>query len=168
MVDLACSFANLTPECQLDALASVQIYPKTGLTALNSYENRVLLFTDENDQRYVVKFYRPQRWSAQQIEEEHAFCQQLKHAGVALSAPILIKGHSLFLFQGYHFALYKSLSGRTAESDNIDALYDIGTLLGKMHNAAAKNKFLTREVLDVDTLLTHPLIAFKKSDLIPQ
>ncbi|HIP75929.1 MAG TPA: serine/threonine protein kinase [Psychromonas hadalis] len=161
------SFSNLTPECQLDALASVGIYPQTGLIALNSYENRVLLFTDENDQRYVLKFYRPQRWSEAQIREEHAFCLELQNQGVELSAPVIIDGESLFCFQGYFFALYKSLSGRTAEVDNQDQIYDIGVLLGKMHKAAKPINIQHRETLDVSTLLREPLTRFKESALIP-
>mgnify|MGYP005990687895 CR=1 FL=1 len=41
------SYQKLTPECQLDALAGIGIYPETGLLALNSYENRVYSFSDE-------------------------------------------------------------------------------------------------------------------------
>ncbi|WP_237578171.1 phosphotransferase, partial [Klebsiella pneumoniae] len=53
-----------------------------GLTPLNSYENRVYQFQDEERHRYVVKFYRPERWSAEQILEEHLtrFQQVLLHA----------------------------------------------------------------------------------------
>ncbi|WP_424585897.1 phosphotransferase, partial [Acinetobacter baumannii] len=49
----------------------------SGLTPLNSYENRVYQFQDEERHRYVVKFYRPERWSAAQILEEHQFALQL-------------------------------------------------------------------------------------------
>jgi Ser/Thr protein kinase RdoA (MazF antagonist) len=45
---------------------------------LNSYENRVYQFQDEDRQRYVVKFYRPERWSAEQIQEEHQFAHDLE------------------------------------------------------------------------------------------
>jgi Ser/Thr protein kinase RdoA (MazF antagonist) len=163
-----CTFSELTPELQLDALASIRIYPKTGLVALNSYENRVLLFTDENEKRYVVKFYRPERWTQDQIREEHAFCLQLQKRAVEISAPVVIEDQTLFCFQGYFFALYKSLSGRTAEVDNQDQLYDIGVLLGKMHKAAKQTLFQHRETLDVSTLLREPLIHFDQSPLIPK
>ena len=39
MQDEHLTYKNLTPDCQLDALASIGIYPETGLLALNSYEN---------------------------------------------------------------------------------------------------------------------------------
>ncbi len=41
----------------------------SGLTPLNSYENRVYQFQDEDRRRFVVKFYRPERWTADQILE---------------------------------------------------------------------------------------------------
>ena len=44
---------------------------------LNSYENRVYRFQDEDRRRFVVKFYRPERWSADQIREEHQFALEL-------------------------------------------------------------------------------------------
>jgi Ser/Thr protein kinase RdoA (MazF antagonist) len=51
---------------------------------LNSYENRVYQFQDEDRQRFVVKFYRPERWSAEQIQEEHQFAHDLLDDDVPL------------------------------------------------------------------------------------
>ena len=99
------SYLSLTPEVQLDALASIGIYPESGLTALNSYENRVFLFTDENKVRYVVKFYRPQRWQKEQLQEEHNFCSELRNQGCQLSPPIEIKNQSLFFFPRISFCI---------------------------------------------------------------
>ena len=162
------SYLSLTPETQLDALASINIYPESGLTALNSYENRVYLFTDENKIRYIVKFYRPQRWSKKQILEEHQFSHELDQQGCNLAAPIKINGQSLFSFQGYYFALFKSLSARTIEPDNIDQLYDIGVALGKMHKTSAQGIFQYREPLDVQQMVSKPIESLKSSILVPK
>ena len=67
MNNSAFSFQTLTPELILDSLAAIGIYVDSGLTALNSYENRVYQFSDENSTRYVVKYYRPHRWDKLQI-----------------------------------------------------------------------------------------------------
>ncbi len=72
MSDAQFSYEHLTPDALLDALESVGIRPESGLLALNSYENRVYQFQDEERRRLVTKFYRPQRWSREQILEEHA------------------------------------------------------------------------------------------------
>lgn len=66
-------FHQLQPDLLLDALESYHIRLESGLMALNSYENRVYQFKADDMQRYVVKFYRPERWTAAQIGEEHQF-----------------------------------------------------------------------------------------------
>ena len=162
------SYQSLTPELQLDALASIAIYPESGLISLNSYENRVFLFTDENKIRYVVKFYRPQRWNEAQLKEEHHFCQQLYNNGCQVASPIEINGQRLFYFKGYHFALFPSLSARSMELDNIDILYDIGCALGKMHRIAAQESFQHREALDINTMLCNPIKELRSSSYIPE
>ena len=162
------SYSSLTPELQLDALASVGIYPETGLIQLNSYENRVSLFTDENKIRYVVKFYRPQRWNKAQLLEEHAFSLQLKRQGCLLAEPVSVEEQTLFEFQGYYFSLFKSLSARSLESDNLDHLYEVGAALGKLHKISSNGTFETRETLDIKTMLSTPIQQLKESKLVPK
>ena len=69
------SFSTLTPDLILDLIESVGIFPSSGLIPLNSYENRVYQFVADDTKRYVVKFYRPQRWTKAQILEEHEFAK---------------------------------------------------------------------------------------------
>jgi len=149
MISANSTYQNLTPECQLDALASIGIYPETGLLALNSYENRVYSFTDENQQRYVVKFYRPERWNQKQLLEEHAFCKYLLQAGLNLSAPLMFDDKTLHSFAGYYFTVFSNLSARSLAIDNIDSLYDVGIALGKLHKAAQQHSFKYRPDLNV-------------------
>lgn len=143
------TYQKLTPECQLDALASIGIYPETGLLALNSYENRVYSFTDENQHRYVVKFYRPGRWNEQQLLEDHAFSERLLNAGLNLSAPLVFEEKTLHSFAGYYFALFNNLSARSLAVDDIDSLYDVGIALGKLHKIGTEHQFLERPALNV-------------------
>jgi len=168
MSDSNFSYLSLTPELQLDALASVGIYPETGLMQLNSYENRVSLFTDENKIRYVVKFYRPQRWSRAQLLEDHAFSLELKAQGLCLSEPISIDNDTLFEFEGYYFSLFKSLSARSLEADNLDHLYEVGCAVGKLHRISSQQGFQSRISLDIDTMLSEPIQQLKASTLIPE
>jgi len=149
MTSATLTYQTLTPECQLDALASIGIYPETGLLALNSYENRVYSFTDENKVRYVVKFYRPERWNQLQLLEDHEFSERLLTAGLKLSSPISFEGKTLHFFSGYHFALFNNLSARSLAVDNIDSLYDVGIALGQLHKVGEKHQFKHRPTLDV-------------------
>ena len=149
MISATLTYQTLTPDCQLDALASIGIYPETGLLALNSYENRVYSFVDENKVRYVVKFYRPERWNERQLLEDHEFSERLLSAGLNLSAPISFEGKTLHFFAGYHFALFHNLSARSLAVDNIDSLYDVGIALGQLHKVGEKHQFKYRPTLDV-------------------
>jgi Ser/Thr protein kinase RdoA (MazF antagonist) len=167
MQDEQLTYKNLTPNCQLDALASIGIYPETGLLALNSYENRVYSFTDENQKRYVVKFYRPTRWNEQQLLEDHDFSLRLLAAGLHLSAPLAIEGKTLHFFAGYHFALFDNLSARSLAVDNIDSLYDVGIALGKLHKIGAQHQFIVRPALDVIKTIEKAALALQTCPYIP-
>src|SRR5262249_20717925 len=66
-------YADLTPGGVLDALDGVGMRGDGRLIQLNSYENRVYQAFLEGGRVVVAKFYRPARWSDEQILEEHAF-----------------------------------------------------------------------------------------------
>ena len=167
MTNASLSYKKLTPNCQLDALASLGLYPETGLLALNSYENRVYSFTDENKRRYVVKFYRPTRWNEAQLLEDHAFSLRLSEAGLHLSAPLAFEGKTLHFFAGYFFALFENLSARSLAVDNIDSLYDVGIALGKLHKIGAQHKFVTRPSLNITKTINQAAIELKTCQHIP-
>lgn len=56
MNDQAFTFQTLHPDTIMDALFEQGIRVDSGLTPLNSYENRVYQFQDEERQRFVVSF----------------------------------------------------------------------------------------------------------------
>lgn len=89
------SFQTLTPDLILDAIESTGIRIDSGLTELNSYENRVFQLMDEERQRYVAKFYRPERWSDSQIGEEHGFARELSDSEIPVVAPLSLNGQTL-------------------------------------------------------------------------
>ena len=66
-------YDTLTPDAVLDAVESIGLEPTGGLTALNSYENRVYQVAMEDGSFVITKFYRPNRWTDEAILEEHAF-----------------------------------------------------------------------------------------------
>ncbi|MCR6678924.1 stress response kinase A, partial [Escherichia marmotae] len=66
MNNSAFTFQTLHPDTIKDALFEQGIRVDSGLTPLNSYENRVYQFQDEERRRFVVKLYRPERWTADQ------------------------------------------------------------------------------------------------------
>lgn len=161
------SFEDLTPDLILDAIESVGIYAESGLLALNSYENRVYQFKAEDGLRYVVKFYRPERWSKAQIQEEHDFAFELAEAEVPVVAPIKHNGESLFEHQGYVFVLFPSVGGRQFEVDNLDQLDVMGRLIGRMHQVAKSKAFEHRPTFSCEEYLYTAKVHLQKSNLVP-
>src|SRR5579863_1209455 len=93
-------FTGLTPEVVLDAAASVGLEVDGRLFALNSYENRVYQL-GRPDGMLVLKFYRPARWSDEQIDEEHRFTADLAEAELPVAAPLRIDDRTLFKYQQF-------------------------------------------------------------------
>ncbi|MBW8189901.1 serine/threonine protein kinase [Neiella marina] len=145
-------FAGLSPDTILDAIESVGIYAQSGLLALNSYENRVYQLLADDGQRYVIKFYRPGRWSLAQIQEEHDFALQLAAADVPVVAPLQFDGKSLLPWQGYWFTVFPSVGGRTFDSDDFDGLERIGQQLGRIHEIGDQQLFEHRLSINPDML----------------
>lgn len=160
-------FSELTPDLILDAIESVGVYPESGLLALNSYENRVYQFLADDKKRYVTKFYRPQRWSEAQIQEEHDFGLELAANGIPLVAPLQFEDKSLIHFNQHKFCLYPSVGGRMFELDNLDQLEWLGRLLGRMHKVSATSNFKFRESIQFETELHQAISKIRESEFIP-
>ncbi len=160
-------FDALTPDLIWYALESIGIRAESGFLALNSYENRVYQFTDEKRQRYVVKFYRPQRWSEAQIIEEHQFAQELAENEIPVVAPQEIAGTTLHSYQGYLFALFPSVGGRQFEIDNLDQLEWVGRFLGRIHKVGQSHPFAHRPTLGLNEYLYQPKAILQNSTFIP-
>lgn len=108
MNNSAFTFQTLHPDTIMDALFEQGIRVDSGLTPLNSYENRVYQFQDEDRRRFVVKFYRPERWTADQILEEHQFALQLVNDEVPVAAPVAFNSQTLLNHQGFYFAVFQA------------------------------------------------------------
>lgn len=167
MTQHAFNFDALTPDFMWYALESIGIRAESGFLALNSYENRVYQFTDEERQRYVVKFYRPERWSQAQIQEEHDFTLELIESEIPVAPPVIINGQSLHQYQGYLFALFASVGGRQFEVDNLEQLEGVGRFLGRIHKVGAKQTFEHRPSISLDEYLYQPRTLLQNSQFIP-
>ncbi|WP_339720936.1 serine/threonine protein kinase [uncultured Paraglaciecola sp.] len=160
-------FSGLTPDLILDAIESQDIRVESGLLALNSYENRVYQFVAEDNKRYVAKFYRPQRWSQAQIQEEHDFSIELASHEIPVVAPIVSNKQSLHLYDDYYFALFPSVGGRQFEVDNLNQLEWMGRFIGRIHGIAKSSNFVHRPTISVEAFLVTPLQELLQSPLIP-
>ena len=159
-------FAALAPETIINAVESLGLVCDARVFALNSYENRVYQIGIEDQPPLIGKFYRPNRWTDEQIIEEHDFTTELAELDIPVVAPLHFDGRSLLHYQQYRFALYPRKGGRTPELDNHEHLLWLGRYLGRIHAVGATRPFKYRPTVDlqsfvikpVDFLLTHGFI----------
>jgi len=168
-------FNQLGPDAILDALQSAGWRGDGRLLALNSYENRVYQVWLEDGQSVVAKFYRPERWSDEQILEEHRFTIELSEAEVPVVPPLvglLDTARTLHKHSGFRFAVYPRRGGRSPELDDPQTLEWMGRFIGRIHALGSVRPFEHRATLNIDRfgieprdwLLAHAHIP---SDLLP-
>jgi len=155
-------YASLDPNAVLDALESAGLRGDGRLLTLNSYENRVYQVWLEDNSSVVAKFYRPGRWSAAQIAEEHAFARELAEREIPVVAPIR-SGE----FAGFIFAVYPRCGGRTPELGDPKVLEWIGRFLGRIHAAGATRPFAERPPLNQQTFGAEPRAWLLEHDCVP-
>lgn len=161
-------YDQLTPELVIDAVESTGLLTDLRIFPLNSYENRVYQVGIEEGEPIIAKFYRPIRWSEQQILEEHQFSQQLFDAEIPVVPPIIHKdGKSLLEFKGYRFSLYPRKGGHAPELDNLDSQLILGRLLGRIHAIGAQQSFTHRPDLNADNF-GHQSYQFLSEHFIPR
>lgn len=147
-------FERLSPTRIVDAVESLGMWLPGEPFALNSYENRVFMVSDDERRRWVVKFYRPGRWSDEQILEEHAFLSELGEAGVPVGVPWRdAGGASLHHVDGFRFALFAQVVGQAPELDNPAHLFALGDVIGSVHEVGRRRPFQHRRVLDPDQVV---------------
>lgn len=164
-------FDALQPDFILDAIESTGLSCDGRVIALNSYENRVYQIgvegEAENSQPVIAKFYRPQRWSNQQIQEEHDYCFELVEAELPVVAPIQNEHKvSLFEYGDFRFSLYPRKGGRAPELDDLENLFVLGRFLGRIHLIGASRSYKYRPTINSQTY-GHESVEFLQKNFIP-
>ena len=156
-------FYALTPDRILDAIENAG-YRCTGrCLALNSMENRVYeveIVLDHEpkspSERFVVaKFYRPGRWTREQILEEHDFLLDLEQAGLPVVAPWDVDDDGGTLAEltdaKIFYAIFPKRGGRIPDEVTPDLAGRMGSLLARIHNVGAEHAAEHRLTLDTDS-----------------
>lgn len=172
-------FFELTPDKILDAVEAAGFRCTGRCLTLNSLENRVyeveLEIEDKealkspSDRFRIVKFYRPGRWSKEQILEEHQFLLDLQKSEVPVVAPVpFADGSTLKKIENGNiwYTVFPKAGGRSPDELNDDQLEMIGRLLARLHQVGASGDAPHRIRLDpktygrenLDYLLTHKTI----------
>ncbi len=132
-------FYSLTPDAALTALEQCGFVPTGLCIPLASYENRVYEMEFENPDgtrsRKVAKFYRPGRWSSDQILDEHDFLKDLVDGDVPVIAPeVLMDDATLAQTDaGIYYALFPKKGGRAPEDLSAEDLMRVGRNIGRLH-----------------------------------
>lgn len=180
-------FYSLTPDTILDNIESLGIETTSRVLILNSMENRVYeieisidesKIKSESDKFIIAKFYRPGRWTKEQILEEHQFLFDLEENEVPVIAPLKINGESVFQVrdQEMFFCLFPKKSGRCLDELNLERRQILGRTLARLHNIGkmhpAKHRLkLTPKIFieeNTKTLLTGKFIPSHIEDSFKQ
>ena len=163
-------FFGLTPESILSAVEAFGFRCTGRVTQLNSMENRVYEVEVEIEddslprtarERFrIVKFYRPGRWSREQILEEHEFLLDLDAREVPVIIPLRDPdGSTLRTLPNLeiHVALFPKLGGRSPDELTMDTAEWLGRLIARMHSVGVAKKAeyriaLTPEVYGIQNL----------------
>jgi Ser/Thr protein kinase RdoA (MazF antagonist) len=163
-------FDLLTPDMILEAVESRGVVTDGRLLALNSYENRVYQVGIEDDVPLIAKFYRPERWSNEQIREEHQFIADLTEAELPVVAPLPEAGSeadvTLSTYQDFRFSLFPRKGGHAPELDNDNHIFILGRFLARLHNVGSIAPFQHRPTLNSQAF-GHEAVAFVTEHFVP-
>jgi Ser/Thr protein kinase RdoA (MazF antagonist) len=146
-ISAATPYYNLDPDTVLQSVESIGLITDGRLLALNSYENRVYQVGIEEDLPVIAKFYRPGRWTDEQIQEEHDFSLELAEAEIPLIAPQVINQDSLHRHKGFRFALFRRQGGHAPELEDRETLLWLGRFIGRIHAIGQCKPFSYRPAL---------------------
>jgi Ser/Thr protein kinase RdoA (MazF antagonist) len=161
-------FLALSPERVLSAVEAGGFRCKPVCFQLNSFENRVYLMELEDERRVVSKFYRPQRWSKEQILEEHAFLADLAAAEVPVCPTLLFPdGETLKAIDGIYYCLYEARGGRAPEELSDEHVERLGMLAARLHNVGASREAAHRVHLTADNYIWDNIAWLEENGSLP-
>jgi len=161
-------YEKLSPDLVMDAVEANGYLTDARILALNSYENRVYQVGIEDSSPIIAKFYRPERWTREQILEEHSFTQALKELEISVVAPIIDEaGNTLHHYKGFDFALFARQGGHAPNLDDFDSLLMIGRCLGRIHAMGQAQAFQFRPAMTVQNFARDSYEFLLNNNFIP-
>jgi len=162
-------FLDLTPERVLDAVEAGGLRCNNLCYPLNSFENRVYEVELTNGSRVVAKFYRPGRWSEQQILEEHRFLRQLDEADIPVcTVRPFPDDATLKQIDNIYYSLSDRRGGRAPDELDASLARRLGMLVGRLHNVAAADPDSGRRPIDGEHFIRRPLAWLEEHQSVPQ
>jgi Ser/Thr protein kinase RdoA (MazF antagonist) len=161
-------FFALTPEKVLAAVEAGGLATNPVCYPLNSFENRVYEVELKDRSRIVAKFYRPGRWSEEQILEEHQFLTDLdaEEVPVATVRPFP-DGGTLKRVDDIFYSLADRKGGRAPDELTDAGARRLGMLAGRLHNVGVRRPAPHRLRLSADNYIREPIAWLAAHGTVP-
>jgi Ser/Thr protein kinase RdoA (MazF antagonist) len=162
-------FLHLTPDRVLESVEAAGLAVNPVCYPLNAYENRVYEVELADRSRVIAKFYRPTRWSAEQILEEHAFVAELAAEEIDVCAwRPFPGGGTLRTIDGIHYGLSDRRAGRAPDELDHALAERAGMLAARIHNVGAREDAPERPRLTSDFYIRRNLDWMTGRGTIPE
>jgi Ser/Thr protein kinase RdoA (MazF antagonist) len=165
--DIATPYYKLDPDTVIRAIESTGMPCDGRLLPLNSYENRVYQVGLEDADPVIAKFYRPGRWTDEQILEEHSFSLEIAEAEIPLIPPMTVNGDTLHFNEGFRFSVFERRGGHAPELDQKETRLWLGRFMGRIHAVAASRPFVHRPALTPERFGRESIETILKDQWLP-
>lgn len=162
------AYLNLGPDEIIATLEDLGFHCDGRFLALNSYENRVYQVGIEDESPVVAKFYRPGRWSDEQILEEHAFAAELAAMEIPVVAPLKRNGRTLHHCGHFRVSVSPRKGGRSPDLDDRRLMCQLGRLIARIHLVGEARHFAHRPALDAEAFGQQSADYLLDNDLLPE
>lgn len=161
-------FLALTPERVLEAVERAGLETRPVCYPLNSFENRVYEVELADKSRIIAKFYRPGRWSREQILEEHRFLTDCAEAEIPVGgvAPFP-DDETVHQTENIFYALFERRGGRSPDEMRDDLARRLGMLTGRLHTVGAERDAPHRLVLSAEPYVRSNLDWLERHGTLP-
>ncbi|MCP4659938.1 MAG: serine/threonine protein kinase [bacterium] len=161
-------FLSLTPQKVLEAVEASGLRCRPVCYPLNSFENRVYEVELEDRSRIVAKFYRPGRWSAEQIQEEHDFLAELdaEEVPVCTIRPF-DDGGTLKRIDHIYYCVSDRRGGRALDELDDHTVERLGMFAARMHNVGARRPARHRLRLTADSYIREAVAWLRENGDLP-
>jgi len=161
-------FDTLTPDCVLDLVEGAIGCTCVGICRPRaSYINRVFEVGLTDGSFLIAKFYRPNRWSPDALQDELDFVAELAAEELPVVPPIPGRdGALLHRAEAMSFAIFPRRGGRPLEDVSSDDWRQLGRLLARLHTVGARHLPRDRVTLGPATSLAGNLQFLMTSGLI--
>ncbi len=141
-------FDLLTPQAAVQAVEQAFDLTLDGMVfPYPSYVNRVYGLRSDEGTELIAKFYRPERWTREAVEEEHRFVTECAAADIPVVAPLPDPdGDTVGELvvddrereENFLFALYPKKGGRNFDAEEDDHWFRLGAIVGRCHLVGRK------------------------------